>query len=163
MNAKDVLKSTLNFSQTVLSKYIGDLTDAELMMRPVPGCNHVAWQLGHLISSECSLLNMLRPGSAPELPAGFAEQHSKDTAGSDDPAKFGTKQQYLDLTEQVHAATLQLLADYPEADLDLPGPERMRNLCPTMGSIFQLIATHPLMHAGQFVPVRRALGKPVVI
>jgi hypothetical protein len=34
---------------------------------------------------------------------------------------------------------------------------------PTMASMFILTATHPLMHAGQFVPVRRALGKPVVI
>jgi hypothetical protein len=29
--------------------------------------------------------------------------------------------------------------------------------------MFILIATHPMMHAGQFVPVRRALGKPVAI
>jgi hypothetical protein len=34
---------------------------------------------------------------------------------------------------------------------------------PTVGHIYLLIATHQLMHAGQFVPVRRALGKPVVI
>jgi hypothetical protein len=163
MNAKDVLRNTLNLSQTVLSKYIGDLTDADLLKRPGPGCNHLAWQLGHLIASEAGLLNMLRQGSAPELPAGFAEQHNKDTAGIDDPTRFLTKQQYVDLTEQVHAASLKLLADYPEADFDLPAPERMRNMFPTMGAVFMLIATHPLMHAGQIVPVRRALGKPVVI
>jgi hypothetical protein len=34
---------------------------------------------------------------------------------------------------------------------------------PTAGHIYLLIATHGLMHAGQFVPVRRKLGKPVVI
>ena len=163
MQGKDVLKQTLNMSAFVLKTYVGDLSDAELMTRPGPGCNHIAWQLGHLIASECGLMESIRPGSAPELPAGFKEQHGKEAAGSDDPSKFLTKQQYLDLTDKVHAATVALIDAYPEADFALPAPERMRNFFPTMGAMFILIATHPLMHAGQFVPVRRALGKPVVI
>jgi hypothetical protein len=163
MNTKDAIRETLNFSHFVLKSYVGDLTDAELMKRPGPGCNHVAWQLGHLIASECSLINGIRPGSAPELPAGFAEQHSKAAIGSDDQTKFCTKQQYLDLTEKVHAASLALLDSYPEADFASPSPEHFRKMFPTMGQIFLLVATHPMMHAGQFVPVRRALGKPVMI
>ena len=163
MNAKDSIRETLNLSHFVLKSYVDDLSDAELMQRPGPGCNHVAWQLGHLISSECGLLNGIRAGAAPELPAGFAEKHSKETTLSNDPAKFCSKQQYLDLTEKVHAATLALLAAYPEADFALPSPENFRQMFPTMGSMFLLIATHPMMHAGQIVPVRRALGKPVVI
>ena len=50
-------------------------------------------------------------------------------------------------------------------------PTILTNLLPKIGEkcspkakdIWCLIATHGLMHAGQFVPVRRALGKPVVI
>jgi len=163
MHAKDVIRQTLHISHMVLTSYVNDLTDAELLRRPGPGCNPVAWQLGHLIASECGLMNSIRPGSAPELPAGFAERHGKAAAGSDDPAGFCTRQQYLELTEKVHAATLKLLDSYPESDFDLPAPEQFRSRFPTMGSIFVLIAVHPLMHAGQIVPVRRALGKPVVI
>ena len=163
MNGKEAIRDTLNFSHFVLTKYLNDFTDADLLKRPGPGSNHVAWQLGHLIASECSLLNGIRPGSAPELPAGFAEKHTKANSGSDDPANFCTKQQYLDLTEKVHAATLKLLDAFPEADFALPAPENFRKMFPTIGSIFILISTHPMMHAGQFVPVRRALGKPVVI
>ena len=163
MNAKDVLCETLKFSSFVLKSYVGDLTDADLLKRPGPGCNHVAWQLGHLISSECMLLDSVSPGSAPQLPAGFAEQHSKSNSASDDPARFLTRQQYLDLADKVHAATLKVIAEYPEPDFAKPGPESFRKMFPTVGSIFMLIANHPLMHAGQIVPVRRALGKPVVI
>lgn len=97
------------------------------------------------------------------LPAGFAEQHSKETAGSDDAAKFLTKQQYLDLLDQCHAATSAALDAYPDADLDLPPPDRFQGLCANMGGVWALVATHTMMHAGQFVPLRRALGKPVVI
>ncbi len=163
MTGKEAIRDQLNFSAFVLKSYVGDLTDAELLKRPGPGCNHVAWQLGHLIASECSLLNAVSPGSAPELPPGFAEQHSKNNTASDDPAKFLTRQQYLDLTNKVHAATLKVLEEYPEPDFAKPGPENFRKMFPTVGSILMLIAAHPLMHAGQFGPVRRALGKPVVI
>jgi hypothetical protein len=163
MTANEAIRNTLNFSHFVLTRYLDDLTDDDLLKRPGPGCNSVAWQLGHLITAECGLLNMIRPGAAPELPAGFADRYGKNATHSDDPEKFGTKQEYLALTEKVHTATLAVLADYPAADFALPSPEPMRKRFPTMGALFQLIASHPLMHAGQFVPLRRALGKPVVI
>lgn len=163
MNAKEAIKAAANLGRTVIKAYIGDLTDAELMQRPGPGCNHIAWQLGHLIASEAQLVNMIVPGAGPELPAGFAEQHSKDQANNNEASKFGTKQQYLDLFDKLHAATFAALDGYPDANLDLPAPERMQGICPTMGAMWSLIATHTMMHAGQFVPIRRALGKPVVI
>ncbi len=64
---------------------------------------------------------------------------------------------------KVRGASLAALDNYPEPDFDKAGPEPMRSLCPTMGDMFMLIATHPMMHAGQFVVVRRQLGKPVLI
>src|SRR5262245_3659262 len=97
MNAKDAMRMSMDMGLMVLKKYLGDLSDADLMQRPGPGCNHLAWQLGHLINSEVGLLSSICPGKAPQLPAGFAEQHSKETAQIDDPKKFCTKQQYLDL------------------------------------------------------------------
>ncbi len=163
MNAQDAIRTTLEVSSMVLTSYISDLTDAELMHRPAPGCNHLAWQLGHLVASECNLLEAAQPGAAAELPAGFAEKHSKETSGEDDPAKFCTKQEYLDLFDKVHAASLAALAKTSEADLDAESPEQFRQMFPTVGHIYVLIATHGMMHAGQFVPVRRELGKPVLM
>lgn len=163
MDAQAALRSTMGLSLTVLKKYFDDFGDAELLQRPGPGCNHPAWQLGHLISSEAQLLESVCPGKSPALPEGFAARHSKETAGSDDPRGFDTKQTYLDLLERVRNASLAALAELSAADLDRPAPERMRSICPTVGDMFVLIATHPMMHAGQFVAVRRRLGKPVVI
>jgi len=163
MNAKDAIRQTLGLSTHVVKEYVKDLSDAELLKRPGPGSNHLAWQLGHLIASECQLLDAIKPGAAPGLPGGFAEAHTKETTGIDDAAKFSKKQQYLDLMDKVNAASLAALDKFSEADLDQPSPENFRKMFPTMGSMFLLIATHPLMHAGQFVPVRRALGKPIVI
>ncbi len=163
MNAQDAIRQTANTSMMVLQAYVSDLDDGELMHRPSSACNHLAWQLGHLIASECQLLNSICPGTAAELPAGFAEQHSKEQASNDDPSAFYSKQEYVDLLAHVRGASLAALAKVSAEDLDKPGPDHFKDMFPTVGSVFVLIATHALMHAGQFVPVRRALGKPVVI
>lgn len=163
MNTHDAIKSSMDLSLFVLQQYVSDLTDAELLQRPAPGCNHLAWQLGHLISSEAGLLNSVCPGKAVELPAGFAEQHSKEQAGNDDPKAFCTKQEYLDLFTQVRQATLAALNSLSDSDLDQPAPEHLRKMFPTVGAVVTLVGVHPLMHAGQFVVARRQLGKPVLI
>jgi hypothetical protein len=163
MNTKDAIRATAGISDMVVKTYLSDLADADLMRRPGKGCNHLAWQLGHLISSEVQLLAMVAPGKGIELPAGFADAHAKAQCENDDPAAFANRQTYLELYDKVRAASLAALDTFSDADFDKPGPERMRSLCPTVGHMFTLIATHPLMHAGQFVVVRRQLGKPVLI
>jgi hypothetical protein len=163
MNTKQALQATMDMSTMVLSRYLSDLNDADLLRRPGKGCNHLAWQLGHLVSSEAGLINSVCPGKGPELPAGFKEKHEKDKAGLDDAKQFCSKQQYLDLMEKVRQASKAALEGLSDADLDAPAPEGIRAFCPTVGNVFILIGTHPLMHAGQFVPIRRDLGKPVVI
>ncbi len=163
MNAKDAIRSSAALSMMVLKSYVSDLDDAELTTRPGEGCNHLAWQLGHLVGSEVHLLNEIVPGTTVDLPEGFVEAHSKEQAGDDDPSHFHDKQTYLDLYDEVRAASLAALDAYPEADLDKETPEHFRNFCPTMGDLFTLIATHPMMHAGQFAVARRKLGKPILM
>jgi hypothetical protein len=163
MDGLQMLKQTMDMGLFVLKQYTSDLTDAELMQRPGPGCNHIAWQLGHLISAEVSLMNIIKPGSGAELPAGFAEKHTKETAGIDDPTKFCTKQEYLDLYDKVREVSWKGIESLTDEDLNKPGPERMRNVFPKVSNIVTLIGLHPMMHAGQVVPVRRKLGKPVII
>ncbi len=141
--------------------YVQDLTDADLMLRPVPGMNHMAWQLGHLISSTSRMLGWIGQ-PAPDLPAGFAESHSKEAATCDDPKKFATKAVYMDLTEKVKAATVAAIEAVPDNKLEEPGPEDMRDYAPTTAACLTLLGTHWLMHSGQFVAVRRKLGKPAM-
>ncbi len=163
MNAKDAIRSSANLSTMVLKTYISDLDDADLMRRPGEGCNHLAWQLGHLIFSEVQLLDRVAPGQGIELPDGFADAHSKEECNNDDPAGFHGKRMYVELFDKVRAASLAALDAYAESDFDNPAPEDFRDFCPTMGDMFTMIATHPMMHAGQFVIVRRQLGKPILM
>ncbi len=163
MDAKDAIRSCANTCSMIVKTYLGDLEDADLMRRPAQGCNHLAWQMGHLISSEVQMLETVAPGQGISLPAGFAQAHAPDCSNSDDPAAFQNKATYLELFDKARAASLAALESLPEADLDQPAPEQFRSFCPTLGDFFILMATHPLMHAGQFVVVRRQAGKPIVM
>lgn len=163
MHGKDAIRNNYEFSQMVLTSYVSDLTDAELLTRPAEGCNHVAWQLGHLISSECNLVESIIPGYKVELPEGFAEKHSKDNSASDDSADFLGTEEYLALFDKIKDATFKALDAQSDEDLAKPAPENLQQLCANVGSAWGLVASHAMMHVGQFVPVRRKLGKPVVI
>lgn len=162
MTTRDAIKGTIDMAHLVTRSYLADLSDAELLVRPAPGANHIAWQLGHLIVSEH---DMVRGSGAamPALPEGFAAAHSREACTSDDPNQFCTKAEYLALLERMHAATRAALDATPDARLDEPAPEAMRSYCPTIGALFNLVGQHELMHAGQFAVVRRKLGKPVTI
>ena len=78
---------------------------------------------------------------------------------SDDSSKFATKAQYLEWMDQMKAASLAAVDATPESKLDDPGPESMREYAPTVGAVLMLLGSHWLMHSGQFVPIRRKLGK----
>jgi hypothetical protein len=125
----------------------------------VPGANHIAWQLGHLISSECEI-GKATGATYPELPAGFKEQHSAKNAAQD--KGFGTKADYLNLFKRVRDTTLASVGKLSDTDLDKPTTGNMAEWAPTWGRLFGLISTHDMMHAGQFTVVRRKLGKPVL-
>ncbi len=163
MTSKDAILQSYKLSDMCLNSYLGDLSDADLLIRPVSGQNHIAWQLGHLIASERSMAESVKPGSSPELPAGFAEAHGKEANTLDDASKFLSKDRYLQLYKAQREATSKVLEGLSDSDLSAPSDEKWRNFVPTVGELMHLPGLHVLMHVGQFVSVRRKLDKPVTI
>lgn len=162
MNAKDVLRTAMKMDQTVLESLLGDLSDADLLVRPVPGANCIAWQLGHVIESEKQLLEAYLPAAKyPALPAGWSEQHSKAAAASDSTKGYYRKEEYLNWYRRMREATLRGLDALPDAELDKPTTGDLASFAPTVGAMVSLAASHMLMHSGQFSVVRRKLGKAV--
>ncbi len=159
MDTKAAIKIALDTAHMITTSYLGDLTDAEMMKRPAPRCNHINWQVGHLIAAENNMMGQCLPAAMPALPAGFAEKYSKETATSDDAAAFENKETLMKLYEQQRNATLAALVNIDDADLDKEGPEEIRNYAPTYGAAFLMQEAHWMMHAGQWVVVRRQLGR----
>ncbi|MFO0927543.1 MAG: DinB family protein [Gemmataceae bacterium] len=163
MTGVDAVRASLQSTGHLVSWFLSDLSDADLLVRPADGANHIAWQMGHLIQSEAGIVREQLPDAVyPELPAGFAAQHGKDTQMTNPPPGFASKASYIELFDRVRQATVAALGRLSDADLDRPSIGRMAPFAPRLGDMFLLVANHSLMHAGQFSVVRRKLGRPVL-
>lgn len=160
MDAISAIRGSLSSAEMISMAYLGDLSDQELMQRPHPDCNHLNWQIGHLISSEHSMIDGLASGSMPALPGGFAEKYTKEKAASNDSSHFATKDELMQVYRAQRDATLAVLAKQSASDLDAPTGV---SYAPTVGDMLRMQADHWLMHCGQWVIVRRNNGKAVVI
>jgi hypothetical protein len=160
MGPKDVIKQTLDMSDFILNKYVDDLSDADIRLRPVEGMHPIALQLGHLIIAEQMFNNMVNPGSAPELPDGFKEAHDLKNKELSD-AGFVSKNKYIELFAAQRAATKAFLEAIPDSELDDTRDGKLHSFFPTVGAVLVMAGVHSLNHSGQFVAVRRALKKPI--
>ena len=163
MNSLQAIKNSIQTADMVCGAYLEDLTDEEMMKRPHPKCNHINWQVGHLIASDNMMANGCLPGTLPDLPEGFADKYSKETIGNDDQSAFHTKSELMDVYKKQRELVLAKLDSMSEADLDQPAPESMQAYAPTVGAALNMLGGHWMMHAGQWVVVRRELGRDIVI
>src|SRR5437016_825005 len=120
MNAKTAIKLAIDAGDMISLSYLEDLSDEEMVKRPCAGCNHINWQVGHLIKAEHDMVASALPGSLPDLPAGFAERYSKETATSDIPKDFLKKDELLAIHKRQRAATLAALEKLSDEQLDGP-------------------------------------------
>ena len=162
MDSREAIKIGIDMAAMVCGAYLGYLSNEEMMKRP-PGCNHINWQVGHLIASEHGMVEGVAPGHMPALPDGFKEKYTKETTGSDNPSDFHSKDELMKLAEECRAGTLKALAATSDEQLLGPAPESMQSYAPTVAAALAMQGSHWLMHCGQWVVVRRALDKPIVI
>ena len=160
LTPKDVIRNVISSSDMVFNAYFADLTDDDLLVTAVDGMNPLAWQLGHVIAGERGMLEMIKPGASPTLPAGFEEAHSKETAAPNAFKKVCSKAEYLEAHKTQRAATLAALDALPDDQLD---KETGAEWAPTYYAVLNMIGLHQLWHATQAIPVRRKVGKPIVI
>jgi hypothetical protein len=153
MSIANHIRASFELPDMIVRAYLEDLTDDDLFVRPAENMNHIAWQLGHLISGE-------NWHTMPSLPPEFLSAHSKETALSDDRSNFLAKSEYLRLMEEQRTQTLDCLSRLSDEELSRPSPESIRYFGPTVGSVFAGESAHWMMHAGQWSVIRRKLGRP---
>ncbi|TWU01911.1 DinB family protein [Neorhodopirellula pilleata] len=160
MDAKTLIRQTIATTEMICNTYLADLTDEDLLHRPVAGANHINWQWGHLIASEKMLGDLVKPGAMPSLPEGFEEKYGKETAAVDDADQFATKAELQAAQQTQREALMALLDNLSVEELSNPAPEQMAAFFPNAASLILSADSHWMMHAGQWAVVRRALGKP---
>jgi uncharacterized damage-inducible protein DinB len=162
MTEAELLADVLARSFKMLSDTLADFSDADILVRPCPNANHAAWQLGHLTLAESGMLNSIKEGLVPALPADFAAKFTKETVSNDDAAFFPKKAALLAQFAKVNDAVIAWGKSLSQADLDTPTTGRMAAFVPTTGHLMALMSNHIMMHMGQFQVIRRKLGKPIL-
>ena len=161
MTAKELILRAFEATRAQAKMFLADLSDADLLVRPVPGANHIAWQFGHVLCSELRFIRAFSGGPGPALPAGFEEAHAKDRAGADD--GFANKATYLSVLDTVRDASVATVKALADAELDKPNTGPTAKRWPLVADLCLLMAAfHPTIHTGQYTVVRRKLGKPVL-
>ncbi len=163
MTAVDLLKYGLGLSQQIIGGALKDIKDEDLSQRPGPDSNTLAWQLGHIISSEKEMLQNFPGFKYPDLPAGFSEKHANkpEITKSDAPTGF-TVADYVAQMNAIREATMARVAQLTDKDLDHPSEGGIKEMAPTLGTVLELAAQHFTMHSGHLSVLRRKLGKPVL-
>ena len=157
MKVQDLVKMQVELADTVCLGYLQDLSDQEWMQHPHAQCNYLNWQVGHLIASENEMMKTIAADVMPDLPPGFREKYTKETAGSNDAVNFVSKDELLKIQKDQRAGTLAVLEKVQDSDFDKPTGVKY---APTVAAMLNLQGSHWLMHAGQWVVVRRQCGKP---
>src|SRR5438046_10527630 len=103
MKAVEALKSTLTSTQNMVGWYLGELSDQDLTVRPVPSANNIAWQMGHLIESETGLGNDVPGAKYPELPASIKGQYDTKKADQVPAGGYLSKADYLEWFNKVRS------------------------------------------------------------
>ena len=159
MNSREAIKASIDMGKLISMSYLEDLTDEEMMHRPHADCNHIKWQVGHLIASEHDMISGCLPDAMPALPEGFAEKYSKETAASDEANDFHSKAELMEVFQQQREGTLATLEKLSDEDLNKPTPEAMQGYAPNWATAFVMQDSHWVMHAGQWAVIRRQLGR----
>jgi DinB superfamily len=153
MQSKDDIKSTLKENQDTLNEFLAGLSDEDLALRrkmglPVPTADNIAWQMGHLITSEVAMGAAVPGASYPELPAGMKEAYGRNARLIVPPVGYLKKAEYLEWFNKVRSATLAALDRLTEADLDKPTLGPMAPSAPTVGALLWHIANHTCLTIG---------------
>jgi hypothetical protein len=165
MDYKTHLVEGLKHNIGFVSRTLADLSDADMFVRPCPAANHAAWQIGHIISSESSVVKNLSPANAVALPPGFIEAYNKEASKNSDPSQFApvnTKAELLELFTKVRNSSVAWVESLSAEQLDSPSPDKYKMWAPTYGALVSGQIGHTMMHVGQFQVIRRKLGKPVL-
>jgi hypothetical protein len=161
MSTAELLSKSILQSKGMIDKSLGDFSDADMLFRPAKTANHAIWQMGHLANSVRNMVTTCDPRVT--FPFEDDARFGKSKASIDDPAFFPSKAELVGRFDQAMDIAAAWVAKLSDADLAKPTPERMQGFIPTVANLAVLLASHPLMHMGQFTVTRRALGKPILM
>lgn len=163
MNAIDVIRGAMKFSDRAVLELIEDMRDVPLTQPTPRGGNHPLWVLGHITFIEGNIPRVIF--GEPNPVAHWAPLFAPGTEPKPDAGAYPPFDEILRTYRDLRARNLQILEQLGESGLDRPTkspPRGLKDVLGTAGDAFLVIAMHQMSHRGQVADCRRAIGrKPI--
>lgn len=158
----EIAVKQLEFARKYLLGLIADIDDADWFRMPAQTATHVAWQVAHLAMAQYGLclfrVRGRREIDVELMSSDFRKKFSKGTTPNPDPAQNPTPAEIRTVLQRVHHQALTELAEYTDADLDVPVDEPYSVFNTKIGAVY-FCSAHEMLHAGQIGLLRRLHGK----
>jgi hypothetical protein len=153
----------LDFTRRYTLERVESVPLSEWFTVPTGGVSHIAWQVGHMASSEYRLcLERLRPRTPADealISDAFLKMFGREALPES--VTGYSADEIRAVFDRVHARVMAELASYPDADLDL-APLKPHPLFATRLAGLRYAPLHEMIHCGQLAMIRRMLGyKPI--
>ncbi len=164
MNVVEFLCDRLDTARTWTCSLLEDIEESRWFEQPAPGVQHVAWQVGHLASSQVALIHARCFGKEPSecLPAGFRDKFGRGSTPTADRSAYPPIVEIRDVFDRTHLETLDLIRSIPEGELERPVTGEPHPMFETKAQCIATAATHETFHAGQIGLTRRLFGKSAI-
>ncbi len=161
----DCARRQIEFARTYTLSLL-EAVDESLWFTCPDGCpSHIAWQVGHLATTEYFLTVYRVRGRQRSdndvIPKDFLRRFAKGTSAVADPDAYPTPEQLREVLHAVHELALRELPQFTQEQLDESAVEPYAGYPTKLGSLF-FCAQHEMLHAGQIGLIRRQLGLPPV-
>ncbi len=142
------MKETLQFAKFVRSLTIGtvkDVDDEKWLITPEGFHNNIAWNVGHIVASQCYFAYALCGLPLP-IPEGYGAMMNRDTS----PEGWDSQPDISELRELLASIIDTIIEDHTQGKLDSPKPFNLFPHYPmtTMEQMVQFSCVHEGMHRG---------------
>jgi len=154
----DRLQSARNWTNSLLE----DVDESKWFDAPGPKLGHIAWQVGHLASSQIILVHMRCFGKeyAGCAPAEYQKLFGRGSTPVADPAAYPPISRIREFFSRIHGECLDMIAKMPTPELDKPAGAEPHPMFTNKAGAIGMAAMHECFHAGQIAMIRRLMGKP---
>jgi uncharacterized damage-inducible protein DinB len=161
-DTSDVLANglaALDFSQRLMDGLCEDIPEEHATHQPVPGANHMVWQIGHMAWTDDYFLSKLLGGQS-ALPESWTKLFGMGSEPQADASIYPPLAEMRARRAERRGALLEWYRAQADAKLAEPMPEDYQTFAPNFGALMSSLAAHEAMHAGQVTLIRKSLSMP---
>lgn len=161
MTKTELLVDRLQVARRWTKDLLADIDEGEWFNMPTAGVGHVAWQVGHLASSQVALIHVRCFGRDYEqcLPRRFREAFGRGSTPVAAAGQYPSIDEIRSAFDRIHAEAIQWVGGLPDADLGGPAGDEPHPFFNTKEGAIATAAMHETFHAGQIAILRRWAGK----